>query len=221
MLILRRSGRVSVFWVLLTVYHHRNWWYIIQYYSESESLCPPLKTMSTLVPVTLVSQHFANCSFMSFCFTFLTLRFAWRCLQIPQGKYLGWQKAFLCQQNISKLLFYIYSFNYSSLSCQTFNYFHINTCCMCVYVCFIWLIFIIRCVSPCHALYYAGKPSSYTIYWKPRAAHQDKLAGMIWKMQIQFSFFPLSGKDHIGRADVIHGQTHFLQQQQHGLIVKL
>lgn len=39
-------------------------------------------------------------------------------------------------------------------------------------------------------------------------------------MQIWFPSFLLSGKDHIGRAYVIHGQTHFLQQQ-HGSIVKL
>lgn len=43
----------------------------------------------------------------------------------PPGKY--WR--FLCQRNISKLLFYIYSLN-SSLSCQTHNYFHISTWCV-------------------------------------------------------------------------------------------
>lgn len=43
----------------------------------------------------------------------------------PPGKYLR----FLCQQNISKLLFYIYSLN-SSLSRQTHNYFHISTWCV-------------------------------------------------------------------------------------------
>lgn len=43
----------------------------------------------------------------------------------PPGKYLR----FLCQRNISKLLFYIYSLN-SSLSCQTHNYFPINTWCV-------------------------------------------------------------------------------------------
>lgn len=43
----------------------------------------------------------------------------------PPGKYF-W---FLCQRKISKLLFYIYSLNYS-LSCQTHNYFHISTWCV-------------------------------------------------------------------------------------------
>lgn len=40
------------------------------------------------------------------------------------------------------------------------------------------------------------------------------------EMQIIFPLL-LSGKEDTARACVIHGQTHFLQQQQHGSIVKL
>lgn len=125
----------------------------------------------------------------------------------PPGKYLR----FLCQQNISKLLFYIYSLN-SSLSCQTHNYFHIST----------WCVSWARrsCLFNLHHLGVGGGLSEVTLWclscWQIRAhmlvQHRSKAAAAIAR---DVHFPPLSAP-----ARVIHGQTHFLQQQ-HGSIVKL
>lgn len=118
----------------------------VQYYNENQSLHYLLKfhvwlACQNWAIFTSVSQNVANHFHVQFCLIFLILTKICMKVFTDTTREIFWtQKAFLCQQNISKLLFYIYSFNYSSLSCQTHNYFHINTCCIShVCVCLFYL----------------------------------------------------------------------------------
>lgn len=78
-----------------------------------------------------ISLPFASHCLAQFCFIFLIpTEFCMKVFADTTGEIFGTREGFRCQQNISKLLFYIYSLNYFPLSCQTRNDFHISTCCI-------------------------------------------------------------------------------------------
>lgn len=115
---------------------------------------------------TSVLQHFSNRSLVQCCFVFLILtKICMKVFTYTTREIFGNQKAFLCQPNISKLLFYIYSFNYSLLSCQTHSTHLLHLPCV---LCLFYLFNLHHQVSQpgLHTVYYTRKSASYTISWK-------------------------------------------------------
>lgn len=178
-----------------------------------------------------ISLPFASHCLAQFCFIFLIpTEFCMKVFADTTGEIFGPREGSRCQQNNSKLLFYIYSLNYFPLSCQTRNDFHISTCCIshvhergCGFFT-ISLIFIIGAaiLGGWPQFSNAEKLSFLNIHCQkvPRTAAADLRSCYEGDADLASpAFFP-AGSDHVGRAGVIHGQTHFLQQR-HGSIVKL
>lgn len=173
-------------------------------------------------------SNFKNSPSRSTSFSYYWLRFAWRCSQIPQGKYLGHKKHFCANKTFQSCCFTFIHLIILHFRAKAIIIFTLTPAaspvCFCVYVCSVCLIFIISRViawaTHCSLLH--QKVSFIYYVLQTVQQHKDKPAVMLWK-RCRFSFSPflLSGKDHTGSAHVIHGQTHFLQQQQHGSIVKL